>query len=175
MTELQAKQYITVHRALRRELGLPESWTCAHCPETAKEWAYDHRDPNELTDPDTGCPFSRNTSHYIPLCMSCHRRFDFKKFAPPHCRKCGTERTPRSSGGSYCRPCKRRREFELGHTKRLGIGLPADRTYCPREHPYSEENTFVRLLPDGSHRSRTCRQCERDRHNAANRAKRKAS
>ena len=70
--------YEIVHQRVRRELGNPEEYACAHCLKAAKEWAYDHLDPEERRNTrgrDDG-PFSVDFNHYMPLCVKCHRIFD---------------------------------------------------------------------------------------------------
>lgn len=67
--------YSAVHQRVPAERGPAVKHLCRHCSATADEWAYDHTDPNELIDPDRG-PFSTETSRYMPLCFSCHRRLD---------------------------------------------------------------------------------------------------
>lgn len=47
---------------------------CEHCGDRAKDWAYDHMDPNEMHS-EVG-PYSLDPSHYIALCNSCHTKFD---------------------------------------------------------------------------------------------------
>jgi len=69
--------YKTVHKRLKRERGLATDYRCEHCGGKAAEWAYDHADPDERTDPNhQGCPYSLNLDRYVPLCATCHRRFD---------------------------------------------------------------------------------------------------
>jgi hypothetical protein len=63
--------YSTVHQ----RLPSLENGTCQHCDDHAEEWAYDHGDPEELTD-EAGRPYSLDQGHYMPLCRKCHRRYD---------------------------------------------------------------------------------------------------
>lgn len=47
------------------------------CGSQAKDWAYDYRDPKVQYDPVKQAPYSLDVEkHYIPLCGSCHKRFD---------------------------------------------------------------------------------------------------
>jgi hypothetical protein len=39
------------------------------------DWAYDYSDPNARSDARRG-PYSLDLNRYIPLCRSCHKRFD---------------------------------------------------------------------------------------------------
>jgi hypothetical protein len=64
------------HLRLRHQRGPAAAHPCQHCGAPARHWAYDHTDPAERTDPATGCPYSTDPGRYIPLCQSCHGRFD---------------------------------------------------------------------------------------------------
>ncbi len=69
-------KYESVHVNLRRRRGSASQSKCVGCcVKRAEQWAYDHRDPNEVTN-DRGLVYSVNLDHYIPLCRTCHRRFD---------------------------------------------------------------------------------------------------
>lgn len=63
-----------MHGRVKKIRGKASNFPCAHCGEPANEWAYDHLDPDER--PDAEGPFSLDPAHYMPLCSSCHRRFD---------------------------------------------------------------------------------------------------
>lgn len=71
--------YRGMHLRVRTNRGLATLHACVHCGVSARQWAYDHNDPDERIG-DTGrgrlMPFSVNIEHYIPLCLSCHWRFD---------------------------------------------------------------------------------------------------
>jgi hypothetical protein len=64
------------------EITYASEHACVHCSRRAQEWAYDHNDPDERVNPpdarDRG-PFSLKVEHYLPLCKSCHRRFDYRR------------------------------------------------------------------------------------------------
>ena len=68
--------YNSAHRRIYRARGDADEFSCLHCGVSAQQWAYDHADPNAITD--QGPVFSLEPSHYIPLCRSCHKRFDKK-------------------------------------------------------------------------------------------------
>lgn len=70
--------YVAVHDRIRRQRGLPTEYPCADCGGPAKQWAYDHKDPNERIAIDHGKPkpYSTDVSRYQPLCLRCHRRLD---------------------------------------------------------------------------------------------------
>lgn len=67
--------YVGAHVRVRKLRGPVQEYDCAHCGSAAAYWAYDHADSDELVD-ERGCPYSPNPEHYIPLCGSCHKRFD---------------------------------------------------------------------------------------------------
>lgn len=48
---------------------------CTDCGVTAQHWSYDYSDPNERRAPE-GTPYSLDLDHYVPRCISCHRRYD---------------------------------------------------------------------------------------------------
>ena len=75
-----AIRYKGAHTRVRRARGVASSYTCAHCGETAAEWAYDRTDPNPLVDEYRGfqIEYSGNPNRYMPLCISCHRKYDLK-------------------------------------------------------------------------------------------------
>jgi hypothetical protein len=67
------------YRAIHHRLAkTPPSGPCAICGAQARNWAYDHADPDERTEIVAGrkLPYSINQLHYFPACVSCHRRFD---------------------------------------------------------------------------------------------------
>lgn len=69
--------YAAAHERLRRGRGRADSYRCAApgCSNRAAEWAYDHADPEPLTDP-RGHAYSLDAAHYRALCHGCHKRFD---------------------------------------------------------------------------------------------------
>lgn len=70
--------YYGAHGRLRRVLGSASARRCAHCDQPARDWAYDHQDPDELTAEVNGCivPYSLDPAHYMPLCKRCHNKLD---------------------------------------------------------------------------------------------------
>lgn len=66
--------YKQAHARARRLYG--PNPRCVDCNGPAHEMSYNGKDPNELIDPDTKCPFSCDPSFYEPRCISCHRTFD---------------------------------------------------------------------------------------------------
>lgn len=71
--------YSAAHVRVVSRRGQASLHVCTHCGGTAAEWAYDHKDPDEMTG-DEGhgnlILYSADPTHYIPLCALCHRRFD---------------------------------------------------------------------------------------------------
>lgn len=70
--------YTGVHLRMRRT-DPASNHACAHCGGAASQWAYTHDDPNEKRGEEG--PYSVDPSHYIPLCASCHIRFDQRRAA----------------------------------------------------------------------------------------------
>ena len=66
--------YVGLHGRIRSQRGWANTYTCQHCGKPAKQWAYDHTDPLERHSKFG--PFSVDIERYIPLCVSCHKRFD---------------------------------------------------------------------------------------------------
>jgi len=71
--------YITVHVRLRTQRGRASDRACA-CGAPARQWAYQHGDPQERTGLIGGrqgwLTFSPNLDAYAPMCFPCHRRLD---------------------------------------------------------------------------------------------------
>lgn len=65
--------YDGVHARIARARGKASEHTCS-CGAQAKDWAYDHSDPNELTG--RGGPYSLDIMRYDPMCQSCHQLLD---------------------------------------------------------------------------------------------------
>lgn len=66
--------YWSAHGRARTAKGPAKEHRCVACGEQAAEWAYDHADPNARIERLQ--VFSPDPEHYLPLCVSCHRRFD---------------------------------------------------------------------------------------------------
>ena len=73
--------YGSAHQRVRRRRGSASQYPCAHCGSNAKDWAYDHADPNERIVENRGkrLPISLSIDHYMPLCRNCHRNFDLSQ------------------------------------------------------------------------------------------------
>lgn len=65
-----------MHHRLHARRGRASEHTCAYCTASAKDWAYDNSDPNEVVDVTMGMAFSLDLDRYVPMCRSCHKRFD---------------------------------------------------------------------------------------------------
>jgi hypothetical protein len=74
--------YETAHDRVVAVRGLASTYACVDCDSTAKDWSYDHQDPDELTRPIKGWAYSLEPEHYEPRCRRCHIRFDAKR--TPH-------------------------------------------------------------------------------------------
>ncbi len=70
--------YNGVHKRVRGQRGLASNYGCAHCPEQARYWAYDHSDHDEKVTLIEGRQtfYSVDASRYLALCGSCHRILD---------------------------------------------------------------------------------------------------
>ena len=71
--------YTTAHDRVRALHGSASHHQCCNCGRSAKHWAYDHDDPDERGS-EFG-PYSVDPSHYLPMCVSCHKRFDLDRTA----------------------------------------------------------------------------------------------
>lgn len=69
--------YGAVHQRLRYQRGAASRHPClAGCGDRAAHWAYDNADPGELACPKLGCRYSTALTHYVPMCVPCHKAFD---------------------------------------------------------------------------------------------------
>lgn len=67
--------YSGAHIRVRDRRGKASNQACVDCGGAAQHWTYDHADPNELHD-QRGRPYSGDPSHYVPRCVSCHKKAD---------------------------------------------------------------------------------------------------
>lgn len=67
--------YFAIHQRLKVTRGKASDHSCSECGNRARHWAYDNADPFERED--DGGRYSTNLNHYRPMCVSCHRKFDF--------------------------------------------------------------------------------------------------
>lgn len=70
--------YSAVHERLNRSRGPANTFACAHCGQTARDWAYDHLDLDQKLGQRHGyvLAYSTDPDRYLPLCKACHSRFD---------------------------------------------------------------------------------------------------
>lgn len=68
--------YFGVHQRLSNIRGLAKENPCYFCGQEAKHWSYTYQDPNEKSDKEFGL-FSIDLRYYVPLCVPCHRKYDF--------------------------------------------------------------------------------------------------
>lgn len=72
--------YDGVHKRVRSLRGPASDYSCTQCSAPATTWAYDHEDPNPQIVEDykgtPNVPYSLKPEHYMPLCGSCHKRYD---------------------------------------------------------------------------------------------------
>lgn len=76
--------YTGAHQRVRAARGAASEHACA-CGAVAEEWAYDHADPDEVTEVATRArmtgktlAYSLDPNHYAAMCHGCHVRFDIK-------------------------------------------------------------------------------------------------
>jgi hypothetical protein len=67
--------YQTAHKRVRGRNGPASDHTCVDCAGPAREWSYDHSDPNQCISA-RGRPYSWNIDCYQPRCRPCHRTMD---------------------------------------------------------------------------------------------------
>lgn len=74
----RTRGYAAQHLYVATVRGRAAEQLCAHCTRPADHWAYDHADPDPLTEHRDGhsVSYSADPAHYIALCRSCHTRFD---------------------------------------------------------------------------------------------------
>lgn len=69
--------YASAHRRIVNAKGSAARHACVGCGRPAKEWSYDHQDPDELIGSGPRkSPFSIKPEHYLARCVRCHRQFD---------------------------------------------------------------------------------------------------
>lgn len=73
--------YLAAHERVYAARGKASEYTCA-CGADAREWAYNHDDPNErrqATGRFAGRPYSTDPEHYTPMCSPCHNTADKRR------------------------------------------------------------------------------------------------
>ncbi|MFG2067742.1 hypothetical protein ACGFKZ_12895 [Micromonospora tulbaghiae] len=70
--------YDGAHNRVKAQRGSASDHLC-RCGNQAEQWAYNHADFKQRADTEgreKGRPYSINPDHYLPMCRSCHARFD---------------------------------------------------------------------------------------------------
>lgn len=73
-----AATYSAVHQRVKKVRGAASEHRCK-CDATARQWAYQHGDPNERIGPMHNgelAPYSTNIQAYEPMCVPCHKKYD---------------------------------------------------------------------------------------------------
>jgi hypothetical protein len=75
-------RYIGMHKRIYVERGSASLYQCSAvgCVSQASQWAYDHADPDEKSEMQTGylVSYSIHMEHYNPLCVPCHKKSDLQ-------------------------------------------------------------------------------------------------
>lgn len=69
--------YGAVHQRVRKRNGKAANHSCVSCGGRARQWAYDHSDPDGLFEEAKG-PYSTDLDRYQPMCVRCHKRLDMQ-------------------------------------------------------------------------------------------------
>ena len=67
--------YKAVHQRVAADRGPASDYSCIDCGGQAAQWSYDRNDAEERQS-DQGHPYSLDPDHYVPRCISCHKKFD---------------------------------------------------------------------------------------------------
>jgi len=74
------RKYSSAHEFVIAAKGRAAEHNCLHCGEQARDWAYNHEDPNEVEQyrkqTKAVVAYSMHAEYYIPLCKHCHLEFD---------------------------------------------------------------------------------------------------
>lgn len=73
--------YAAVHQRLRKWQGSARGYPCVDCDQPARQWSYDHADPDGRIDEGLGLPYSTDLDHYDPRCVPCHKKHDLALIA----------------------------------------------------------------------------------------------
>ncbi|WNM68813.1 HNH endonuclease [Gordonia phage Soos] len=68
--------YGAMHQRLTKDRGPASAHPCFDCGSPARQWSYDHSDPDQLYGP---WPYSLDPNRYVPRCVSCHKRMDLMR------------------------------------------------------------------------------------------------
>jgi len=67
--------YKAAHMRVKAKHGPASDHACVDCGAQARHWSFDHADPDARIT-DDGRPFSADPDHYLPRCVSCHKKHD---------------------------------------------------------------------------------------------------
>lgn len=119
-SDLKVVGYRSAHERVEEERVPAYLHPCADCGGNAKEWSYDHTDPDELYATDAanmGAAYSLDPYRYSPRCKSCHIRFD---------RDWARQRRGEPPKGSEARKFAPEAAWEIKAWARRMLGLPDD-------------------------------------------------
>ena len=70
--------YTGMHSRLARQRSKASAHTCVDCEQPAREWSYNHDDPDEIVGEHRGSRvvYSLDVEHYNPRCSRCHNALD---------------------------------------------------------------------------------------------------
>lgn len=71
--------YSAVHQRLKRERGSARKHACFDCGAKARQWSYDHADPDERRGGEGA--YSLTLDRYQPRCVPCHKTYDLAYIA----------------------------------------------------------------------------------------------
>ena len=76
------RRYNAAHENVVKTRGRAAEYECLHCGGPARDWAYNHSDPNEAEQYREQTKaivfYSMHAEYYIPLCKTCHLKYDRK-------------------------------------------------------------------------------------------------
>lgn len=72
---MKSLSYEQVHDRLKSTRGRAATHRCVGCGEQARDWAYNHSEPEPLIS-KKGSPYSQDLKAYDPMCSPCHKRRD---------------------------------------------------------------------------------------------------
>lgn len=70
--------YVAAHDRVRRLHGSAKGYACVDCGGPARQWSYDHTDPNERLHKGKYA-YSPDPARYVPRCVPCHKVFDLSR------------------------------------------------------------------------------------------------
>lgn len=96
--------YSGAHCRVRADRGSARNYQCVDCGDSAAEWSYDNKDPDEFIATGKAghnCAYSLKPEHYEPRCSRCHRRFDREHRQKVPCKAIDCNST-KIRGHGYC-------------------------------------------------------------------------